>query len=48
MGHMSGLEKYKCVIWKVCMNLSRIDDGSVWSLWMRGVVGGSHLGSGLK
>ena len=29
------------------MSLSRIDDGSVRWLWMRGVVGDSHLGSGL-
>ena len=39
MGHVSGLEYYECVIWKVCMGLSRIDDESVWWLWMR-VVGG--------
>ena len=30
------------------MSFSIIDDGSVWSLWTRGVVGGSHPGSGLK
>ena len=29
------------------MNLCRIDDESVWWLWMRGVVGGLCLGSGL-
>ena len=29
MGHVSGLEKYECVIWKVCMDLSRFDDGNV-------------------
>ena len=40
MGHVSGLEKYEFMIWKVCMSLSRIDDGSMWCLWMRVVVGG--------
>lgn len=44
---MSGLEKYEYVIWKVYMTLSRIDDERVWWLWMKGVVGGSHFGSGL-
>ena len=29
------------------MSLSSIDDGSVWWLWMKGVVGGLHLESGL-
>ena len=29
------------------MSLSRIDDRNVWSLWMRGAMGGSRLGSGL-
>ena len=24
MGHVSGLEKYECLIWKVCMRLSRL------------------------
>ena len=29
------------------MSLSRIYDGSVWWLWMRGVVGGAQPRSGL-
>ena len=29
MEYVSGLEKYECVIWKVCMSLFRIDYGSV-------------------
>ena len=29
------------------MGLFRINDGNVWWLWMRGVVGDSRLGSGL-
>ena len=29
------------------MSWFRIDDGSVWWLWMKGVVGGSRLGSDL-
>ena len=29
------------------MSLSNIDDGSVWWLWMKGVVGDSCLASGL-
>ena len=47
MGHVSGLDKYRCVILKVCMSLSRIDDESVWWLWMRVVVDGLHFESGL-
>jgi hypothetical protein len=47
MEHVSGLEKYECVIWKVCMTLFRIDDGSVWWLWMRADMGGSRIGSGV-
>ena len=39
MGHVNGLQKYECVIWKVCMSLSRIVDGSVWVV-MDGRVGG--------
>ena len=35
MGHVSGLEKHECVIGKVCMSLSIIDDGSAWWLWMK-------------
>ena len=46
MGRVSGLEKYECVVWKICMSLSRIDDGNVWWLWMRGTMDGSRLGSG--
>ena len=47
MGHVSGLKKYECVIWKVCMSLPSIDDGNLWWLWMKGVVGDLHLGIGL-
>jgi hypothetical protein len=47
MGHVSGLEKYECVIWRVYITLSQIDDERVWWLWMKGVVGGLHFGSGL-
>ena len=47
MGHVSGLEKYECVTWKFCMNLSSIDDARVWWLWMEGVVANSRLGSDL-
>ena len=34
MGHGSGPEKYECVIQKVCTSLFRIDDESVWWLWI--------------
>ena len=33
-----GLENYECVIRKVCMSLSRNDDGSVWCLCVLEVV----------
>ena len=39
MGHVSGPKKYECVIWKVCVSLSRIGMDE-------GVVVGSRLGSG--
>ena len=38
-GYVNGLEKYENMIWKVCMSLFRIDDGSVWWLWKRGGYG---------
>lgn len=45
VGYLSELEKYECVSWKFCMNLSSIEDGRVRWLWMEGVVASSHLGN---
>ena len=47
MGHVSGLEKYKYVIWNDCERLSSIDDGDVRWLWIKGPTGGLRLGSSL-
>ena len=47
MGHVSGLEKYKCMTWKFCIKLSSINYGRVWWLRMEGVMASSWLGSDL-